>query len=462
MLRMTNNDWDFGTGSGGNDGGWNFVPQESPEQKRTSANINSGFQPEAKGVEKLRGPWYWPLTIVAFLIVGGLSFLMAYLTKDIPERNELLMGLIFAVPMAAMFLASLLLEHRTCAMTPSYLRKSQCIIALAAVVATFGVGTLCDWIYLHNFVAAGRCPDTVFVLDKSGSMSAYLEANKTYNQVMIESVDTCLDGISPYTEVGLVLFGTTVCGEVELAPLTDAHKAAIVKRMTDEPADDGYNYFQLGINAALDMFREQDGNGPRQIIFLTDGYEWGFTEYVESLSKECKQLNVTVNAVGFGEAASVQQLQALVDNTGGMTKSATAAEELVSVFASWVTYDGDMIRSQDPKANLMTGIMLILEGLVIGLGMWLMLSVHGQLRAQMIISPLMGAAGLVLLKYVGFDAELDYWWIVEGAAFTLLGIVFMTKNRLLNRPEDQPQNQQNQQGQQQQQPQAQVPDFDFF
>ena len=109
----------------------------------------------------------------------------------------------------------------------------------------------------------------------------------------------------------------------------------------------------------------------------------------------------------------------------------------------------------------MTGIMLILEGLVIGLGMWLMLSVHGQLRVQMIISPLMGAAGLVLLKYVGFNAELDYWWIIEGAAFTLLGIVFMTKNRLLNQPQNQPKEQQNQPGQQSQ-PQPEVPDFDFF
>ena len=37
---------------------------------------------------------------------------------------------------------------------------------------------------------------------------------------------------------------------------------------------------------------------------------------------------------------------------------------------------------------------------------------------------------LVLLKFLGFDAEAPWWWMVEGAAFSLLGLVFMTKNRV--------------------------------
>lgn len=452
---MSNNDWSLGTPNDDGSGGWNFGPQDPPGQPKPNADIQRGFQAEAEPVQRKSGPWYWPLTVAAILIVGGFSFLMAFLTKGVEERGPWLMGLIFAVPMAAMFLTSLLLEHRTCKMTPSYLRRSQTIIAVAAVLATFVVGMLCDWIYLHSFVAASRCPDTVFVLDKSGSMSYYTDSHgKTYDQIMIESVDACLEEIGPHTEVGLVLFGTTVCGEVELAPLTQTHRATIVKVMTDEPADDGFNYFQLGIEAALDMFRDQKDAGRRQIIFLTDGEEYGFSQYVGSLSRVCNELNVTVHAVGFGKDANVNQLQALVDNTGGTTKSANAADELVNVFASWVAYDGDMIRSQDGKANLMTGIMLALEGFVIGLGLWLMLSVHGQLRMQMIISPVMGILGLILLKYVGFNAEMAGWWVIEGLAFTLLGVVFMTQNRLLTQSKEWPrkQNAGN----------TNVPDINFF
>ena len=102
----------------------------------------------------------------------------------------------------------------------------------------------------------------------------------------------------------------------------------------------------------------------------------------------------------------------------------------------------------------MTGIMLALEGFVIGLGLWLMLSVHGQLRMQMIISPVMGILGLILLKYVGFNAEMAGWWVIEGLAFTLLGVVFMTQNRLLTQSKEWPrkQNAGN----------TNVPDINFF
>ena len=453
MLQMTNNDWGVGTRSSGNDS-WDFVPQEMPEQKKNSDNINSGFQPEAQGVQKLRGPWYWPLTIVAFVIVGGLSFLMAYLTKDIPERGEWLMGLIFAVPMAAMFLASLLLEHRTCAMTPSYLRKSQCLIALAAVVATFGVGTLCDWIYLHGFVVPLKY-QTVFVLDKSGSMSG------DGNRQMIKAMERVIPSMDQREEVGLVLFDHSVLREKGIARLSENNHSAELLGMIKNTPTSGGTDFAVALNRALDLISARASNAPTQIIFLTDGGDSDFVSAVNNVKARCAAMNVVVHGVAFSYDGKLDVMEDLILTTGGQTVRANDMEQLVAVMAVLTTHDDDLLRSQDGEANLMTGIMLILEGLVIGLGMWLMLSVHGQLRVQMIISPLMGAAGLVLLKYVGFNAELDYWWIIEGAAFTLLGIVFMTKNRLLNQPQNQPKEQQNQPGQQSQ-PQPEVPDFDFF
>lgn len=446
---MTDNDWGFGT-TGGDSGEWSFAPQESPEQKKTSADINRGFQPEAQGVKKINGPWYWPLTIVAFLIVGGLSCLMAYLTRDIPERGPWLMGLIFAVPMAAMFLASLLLEHRTCAMTPSYLRRSQSLIAIAAVLATFCVGTLCDWIYLHSFVVPVK-HQTVFVLDKSGSMYG------SGNAEMVSAMERVIPSMNQSEEVGLVLFDHSVLGQKKIAPLSEkGHAGALLSMIKNTPTSGGTD-FTVALNCALDLISARAGNAPTQIIFLTDGGDPGFASAVRAVKARCDAMNVVVHGVAFSYNGKLDVMEGLIRTTGGQTVRADDMEQLVAVMAILTTHDDDLLRSQDGEANLMTGIMFGLEGVVIGLGLWLMLSVHGQLRAQMIISPVMGMLGFLLLKYAGFHAGMNDWWIIEGAAFTLLGVVFMTQNRLLKRTGDQPQNPQQQPSQQ-----PDVPDIDFF
>ena len=41
--------------------------------------------------------WHWQLTLLSLLLVSGLSFLMAYLTRDVAERPIWLMGLIFTI-----------------------------------------------------------------------------------------------------------------------------------------------------------------------------------------------------------------------------------------------------------------------------------------------------------------------------------------------------------------------------
>ena len=98
--------------------------------------------------------------------------------------------------------------------------------------------------------------------------------------------------------------------------------------------------------------------------------------------------------------------------------------------------DFDLIRVSDPAANLICGIMLGLEGLTIGLCLMLMLSVTGQKRVQPLISVCMAALAFILLKILGpgKGPVSDYsrlnmpQWVLEGLAFSLLGIVFMTRN----------------------------------
>ena len=102
--------------------------------------------------------------------------------------------------------------------------------------------------------------------------------------------------------------------------------------------------------------------------------------------------------------------------------------------------DFDLIRVSDPEANLICGIMLGLEGLAIGFCLMLLFSVVGQKRIQPLISTVMACAAFVLLKIIGPGVgpvdgapKIDFpQWILEGIAFSLLGVVFMARNRKKN------------------------------
>lgn len=460
---MSNNDWNLNTSNDDFSAMWDSPVPEAKEGPKGRSG-NDGFQPDPRKVEKVKGPWHWALTLLTFLLVGTLSFLMAFLTKAVEERSPLLMGLIFAVPMAAMFLASLLMEYRTSAMTPSFLRKTQAIIAAVAVLATFCVGVLCDWIYLYGFVEPIE-RKTVFVLDKSASMT-----RDNRNESMARAMDEIINAMDDTEEVGLILFHDSVCKEMPIEPLS-VNAQSIRNTITRTPADGGGTSFYVGMTGALKLFEDKmraeaaAGNGPddedeviSQIIFLTDGENPLFVNVAEGVKTRCLTMGVTVHGIAFSSDGKLDAMQSLISATGGTIVKAENADELMEVMYKLTKQDADLLRSQNGSANLMSGIMLVLEGLVIGLGLWLMLSVHGQFRVQAILSPLLGVISLALLKFAGFHAEMEIWWIIEGIAFTLLGLVFMTKNRLLNQAESQ---KPEKTPAKPPEPPVQIPDFDF-
>jgi hypothetical protein len=94
----------------------------------------------------------------------------------------------------------------------------------------------------------------------------------------------------------------------------------------------------------------------------------------------------------------------------------------------------DLIRNRDQSAKIITCVMMILEGLSLGICLSLMYSSAGQFRAQYIISPLMGALSFILLKYVMSTEDMSTWWIREGLSFSLLGVVIMMKNSFIRKP----------------------------
>ena len=392
--------------------------------------------PQQSGRSAGGGGWHWLLTLVSLVIVGGLSFLMAFLTKDVANRPVWLMGLIFVVPMAAMFFVNLLIEHLTEAMTPAYVRKRQLLVALLAVVGTFAIGSVCDLVYLTQYSGGNSSADTVFVLDKSGSMSWHGD-----NEKMVEAVEGCLDQMSPNANVGMVLFTDVIYRVVDIAPLKQAgHREALEEALT-LPTTGGTNLAKP-ITEALNKIEGLSSRRGVQIILLTDGDPDDFQTYNDSVLAEhtarCRDLKVTVSIVNLGDTAEIGGVANLATATNGEVVQVDDTETLLNTFAAFTFRDGDMLRVNETMANVMTGVMFLLEGVVIGLGLWLMLSVSGQFRVQVIISPVLGIAAFVLLKFLGFHSGMSCWWILEGFAFSLLGLVFKVRNRASAQPAARP------------------------
>lgn len=449
---------------------WNIfsAPQQAPVQQN-GVNLNAGFLPEQGKQEKRKGPWHWLLTLVALLIVGGLSFGMSYLTRDIRQRNVLLIGLHFMVPLAAMMLTALFLEHRTSAMTPNASRKKQLLVALAAVMLTFGVGCVSDLVYLQGFVTkmpaqqetitVVKSNNIIFLMDKSYSMAG------TYDRESQQAVRDILDTMPDNACVGLVLFGTDVLDTTPIQPLTAAHRQDLRLRVARE-ANSGTN-FDRPIEQALQMYaRNMPTNGyPNQIVMIMDGTD--SVSRWRNFAQEAQRLGVTISTISVGGTRIQQDMHSLVSQTGGVAYATNNYEELRAHITEMAAVqeqvvqleveDRDLLRSVHPTAVTISGVMLVLEGLVIGLCLWLMLSVYGQFRVQVVLSPLFAALTFVVLKILPSKGMVEYNWIMEGAAFTLLGIVFMRKNRNLKEEDKHPHGQDGVQ-----QPPVNVPDIDFF
>lgn len=75
-----------------------------------------------------------------------------------------------------------------------------------------------------------------------------------------------------------------------------------------------------------------------------------------------------------------------------------------------------------PDSDLYLAVMLILFGLVLGIALTLMLSLEGQLRIQLFLSPLMGLCAFLLIHYKVVPVS-NYWMI-----YPLFGIVLMRRN----------------------------------
>ena len=439
--------------------GWNDDSGFSMENEPSSES--RGTQAITGGIRG-GGGWHHIMTLVCFVTVAALSFLMAWLTKDIVNRPFWMIGAIFTVPTLGMFAAAMMVEQKTSAMTPNTSRKSQYLVALIAVLGTFAVGCLCDIIYQRTTMdqiiknwAEAHPPekvysDIVLMVDKSTS----LEDNgmDTANR---KAIKEWVNDMDDKARVGIVVFSGHVHKEVPINALSENRK--LIGNAVDVNTE-GYTNFDISLYHAFRLIDDaESGRAPgrtTQIIAITDAEADLYPKVMEAYAQLARDKNVAFSIVHLAhDVPADNPLMKLAAATGG-TGTSVGVSELSRYFEGiqnaeepdWNTYyaelrrsgevDFDLIRVSDPAANLLCGIMLGLEGLTIGLCLMLMLSVRGQKRIQPLISVVMAAIAFVLLKVVGpgigpveGNPRLEMQqWLLEGISFSLLGIVFMNRN----------------------------------
>ena len=467
-------DWSMNPGSGdgfsGGDGSWGGAPQQEPApgewnpsgktgQASGAWNPTGGTGTPARGERRTapggKGKWYWPLTLLSLGLVCVLSLLMCFATRNVKERPLWLMGLIFMVPAGTMFFSAMLLEFSAGVMTPSGSRKPQVIVAVVATALTFLVGCLCDFLYLHGGFLKDAGANFVFAVDWGDAMADPTgNEEETCADVMDALALKLLARMPRYADAGLLTFGWETEKQVPILKTTGEGKMAISGALAGRPEDPEGASFVSAAEDALAM-AEAAGNGlPVNLLILTSGLEaaWEIDEngQYRDLTEDpalkerllsnkdtcdaqiarCKDAGVKVFVITPDGTAS-EGLRKLAEESGGKVIPAAAALEDKDLAA--LVPDGDMLRAHYPVAKVLTLVMFLLEGLVIGICISIMLSRQGQRRWQMLISPLAGIACFALVKLAGqypvspIGGE-KLWWLWEGLCFLPLGCIFMRRN----------------------------------
>ncbi len=389
------------------------------------------------------GGLHWLMSVMCLLIVGAVSFGMAYLMKDV-VRNFFTMGLTFAAPFAALMGSALLTEKAASRMVPACSRKAQMLFAAGTVVAAFVFGGLAE-VFHKPVVIMHNEPqyDYVIVEDKSGSMT-YMEEDCR------KAIRSMLADMSDENRVGYVSFASDVLGQADIRELDQLQRSRIDTIIAGNiPGWANGTNFTDAMNTAVRLIeKDEKSDRPVRIILVTDGDSaahgdfQSFTRWYKSRGGKSGRRDVELDAIQLGAVPMLQMVKDAVKMTEGnifdRTDISKLAENLGKLKSEVLTpepvdtlkatYNG---QTADGKPNtayvILTAVLLLLLGLLCGFSLMIMFSLRGQFRFQVILSALMGVTAFLLLNY-GKSMGIEPAWICEGIAFSLFGLVFMRTN----------------------------------
>lgn len=406
---------------------------------------------------------HWIQTLIVLIVTALTAFLLYYMldirysvNPTLHPHLVLFNGLFFALLAAAILITAFLIEFSTSAMTPRFGRKLQLLVAIIAIVLCGLVGALGELLFVKGYVlpqiaptptpivapsftpspkpspvpTPAPQPDEVIIiaLDKSYSMENECDKQST------QAVTSLLSKLTPGSQIGLITFSHEILESIPLASNSMQQQQIISTSASIMPS--GGTDFVNVVNTALNMFRDSGIKGPKKLIFITDGAGNNVDKYIDS----CVLMNTQVSAVMINGITS--ELEGLVTGTNGIFTSVmnldNLLEEITSIALNTPTPSFTPSPSPTPKptplpqignltyvvpdAEIYLAVILILQGLIIGLSLTLMLSLERQFRIQPILSPIMGLCAFLLIRYHVINP--DKTWL----AYVLFGIVLMRRN----------------------------------
>ena len=397
------------------------------------------------------GSWDAGMTAAALAAVTAVSFLTAWLTKDVPSRPFWMLGLCFAAPVVALLSSVFLKEKISSSMTPSTSRNAQMILIACSILAAAVVGCFCQVSNeqadkVEQIVVGEGWSDVLIILDKSGSMSEYTgKPGETLDSLATEAVTDLIGQMDDTTRVGLLIdVGWAENNELRWTVPLEKRLLAIQK-LTPEHRKEltKMAQFSLGCNenfprafeVASEVVQGYDGrDGDLTIIVISDGQDITNQFRAANFADLFIERQVKVQYLYVAPGYSTE-MSRLAEMTGGTSLYVNDRGTLVDQMKKMVsvsrpvTIYKDALRDIDEstRAKIVTGILLLLLGLLIGVSLTVMFSLQGQKRFQMILSPVMALLAFAILAF-GKDL-IAVPWIREGVAFSLFGIVLMRKNR---------------------------------
>lgn len=433
----------------------------------TSAGGDGFFDDGSSAPQKQQrnggGGLHIPLALLSLLLTAGASFGMAWLTRDIPQRGALLLGCTFALPALTVMLTALVLEKINSAMTPSYSRKGQLGVAAVTVLVCFIIGCFGEVVSgfsMYKPVEATPTPtpaptptpyvappqyNYILLLDKSSSMLG------SYNAECVNAVNAFLEDTADDVYVGVVAFSDEIIGSSNPVPMGNRKDADLQDVIGQIPQ--GLTDFVLPIQEALQMISDTDLPADRatRVILVTDGSSDIEDETAETFIQLFHDNNASLSCLQI-TTRTTPAVEEIVKETGGMLLEVQDVDKLhetlvlasqseptpspTPTLAPTPTPEPIIVkdvlrevsshsRSESWRSSLWTSaIMLVAEGLAIGVALTLMLSRRGQRRFQPVLSVLMGVAAVLLLILPETGT-----WLNEAAAFSCFGLVLMKKNR---------------------------------
>lgn len=397
----------------------------------------SGSKEPLKRQTNSKGPWHFVLSLVTLTLACLASASIAYFFSDVSKRSWWQMGLTFFVPATAVAFGAYLVEHSTNAMTPRLSRKAQSLVALAVALMAFVMGSVS--IPREEPVITVKTQDNIIILMDLSTSMGYDEYPNRYPD-SVNAIQNIYESLDEGTFFGIIQFSHEIVGEIPFGPKDQAQEKQFQALMKNTPS--GGTGFDQPIDDALSMVvNAKLSDGERiSLIMVTDADDGAdiSPDNLNYFVRKASDLGVSFSYLQL-EQTKPSGLEEVVKQTGGQSVLVGQSDQLLSsmsqMVSSRVEVYYDVLRDDSQHSSIISAVMLLGIGLLLGLSLSLMLSHHGQKRWQLIISPLMGMLAYVVIKLHPGPLEQLQPAFREAIGFSLYGIVLMRKNNLGNMPQ---------------------------